>query len=663
MKYSDKSTEFFFLTPSIPLKFGGLTTALFRRADFFTKHFNNNVTVLTFNYDPNIDYIKKNLESKGYTNDKVKLNNLYEYFSYISTSKRVENPLLMFSGIEKIKLNEYKSEEYDLIIMKNDKEKKHFIKIECYNDKVLQKVYELNENGNLKRVRSFDKGYLVGELFYRNNQTVYLEKTFCGTEKSKTLEILLFEKNGDLTRSFRTHRSLQKYWISELLDEQKNNFMIVDGRAMDALVLDYNEKKTMKIFVIHSTHLREPFGTFSTLRLGNRTLLANIGQADNIVFLTNGQKNDIVKRFGDRPNYKVIPHFLERDKKMNNGKVKNRFVVISRFHEEKQLDHIIKAFSLVRDAGLDFTLNIFGDGATKTQLETLIDELGLQKKVVIKNFTSDPFHEFEISEGSILTSRYEGFGLTVLESLISSCPVFSYDIKYGPSDMVESGYNGFLVEKNNFNELAEKLISYIKLPKDEKQLFMNNAVESAKNFNEESFGVKWEEALGSAVHNSNHRYKIAKRENIECKLEYAGFGDGKLKVQISVCSVTKGYKTLEKDVKDIRLEINGECIEMDIKKRLSNNDVLIYECFIPLELLKNRMDMKREISIHYYINLDNVIYKEELKTFADLNQNRDIMQSYSMNIYQLIRKSNDVVKLRKQKLAGLKGILRYIKYF
>lgn len=662
MKYSDESTKFFFLTPSIPLKFGGLTTALFRRADSFTKHFNNNVTVLTFKYSPNIDYIKTDLDNKGYTNDKVRLNNLYEYFSYSSTSERVEDPLLLFSEVEKTGPNEYKSEEYDLILMKSNKENNYFIKIECYNDEILQKIYELNEGKNLKRVRSFEKGNLVGELFYRNDQTVYMEKTFCGTPKSKTIEILLIERNGDLTKKFSTHKSLQKYWLSELLDEQKNNFLVVDGRALDSLVLDYNEKKTSKIFVVHSTHVREPFGTFSTLRLGNRTLLENIGQADNIVFLTNGQKNDIVKRFGDRPNYRVIPHFLEPDNtKVRNEKVKNRFVVISRFHEEKQLDHIIKAFSIVRAAGLDFTLNIFGDGATKQQLETSIDELGLQENVILKNFTSNPFHEFEISEGSILTSRYEGFGLTILESLISSCPVFAYDVKYGPSDMVESGYNGYLVEKNNINELADKLISYIKLPGAQKQLLMNNAVESAKNFNEESFARRWKEALDSANHNSNHRYKTAKQENIRCKLDYIGFSDGKLKTQISVRSATNEYKTLEKDCKGIQLEINNQYIEMDFKKRTADNQ-LIYESFIPFELLKKWMDIKRTSSIYYYLNLDNIIYKNRLKISTELNQSRESIQSYSKNIYQLIRKTDNVIELKKQNLDGLKGILRYIKH-
>src|SRR5699024_1759779 len=58
---------------------------------------------------------------------------------------------------------------------------------------------------------------------------------------------------------------------------------------------------------------------------------------------------------------------------------------------------------------------------------------------------------------SFLTSKTEGFGLVVMESLNAGCPVVSYDLNYGPSDLIQNGKNGILVEQNNINELAKAM--------------------------------------------------------------------------------------------------------------------------------------------------------------------------------------------------------------
>lgn len=665
MKYSESHAGFYFLTPSIPLKFGGLTTALFRRADFFTKEFNNYVTVLTFKYSPNIDYVKESLTERGYINDKVILNNIYEYYSQSPLNNRLNHPLSLFTNVENKENGEYQSTEFDTILMKSGLENNFYIKIECYNQGVLERIYELNENNNLKRIRNFKDGNLVEELFYRNDGTLYLRKTFEGTAKSKIKEIFLIGNNEEVIKRFKNHKEFQTNWMNELMDNQKENFLIVDGRPLDSFVLNYKAKKVLKLFVIHSTHLRDPFETYSTLRMGNRALLNtdHIDRADGIIFLTNAQKDDVKKRFGDRSTYKVIPHYLEyEEKKKVIPKEENQFVVISRFHEEKQLDHIIKAFSIVRDAGFEFKLNLFGDGGTKHQLETLIEDLNLHEQVLLKGFTANPLQEFEVSEGSFLTSKYEGFGLTILESLISGCPVFAYDIKYGPSDMIENGYNGYLVEKNNINELAERLITYIKLSSEEKQTLINHARESAEKFNREAHAQQWKEALDGALLNFEYRRKAEKRNNIQYNLSNISFNRKEMKVQIALKSVTEAYTTLINDLDFIEIGVDKLKIKMDLNQELSQNGELVYECVFPFELLKKNIEVSGKCYIYCYIKLDGVIHTERLKTINGVMRNRENIQSYSKNIYQLKGKPNHGIEIKRQKLDGLKGIFRYIKY-
>ena len=92
----------------------------------------------------------------------------------------------------------------------------------------------------------------------------------------------------------------------------------------------------------------------------------------------------------------------------------------------------------------------------------LIDEYGLEDKVKIYDYTNNPLDEFRKSRASLLTSKYEGFGLTVMESIEVGCPVISYDVRYGPSEIIEHGVNGYLVEPDNIQQFAEYMDKIVK---------------------------------------------------------------------------------------------------------------------------------------------------------------------------------------------------------
>lgn len=72
--------------------------------------------------------------------------------------------------------------------------------------------------------------------------------------------------------------------------------------------------------------------------------------------------------------------------------------------------------------------------------------------------------EFGKSKASLLTSKYEGFGLTIMESIEVGCPVLSYDVRYGPNEIINHGKNGYLIEKNNIDSLAQHMVDIIENP-------------------------------------------------------------------------------------------------------------------------------------------------------------------------------------------------------
>ncbi|MDU4021569.1 MAG: glycosyltransferase, partial [Staphylococcus epidermidis] len=153
---------------------------------------------------------------------------------------------------------------------------------------------------------------------------------------------------------------------------------------------------------------------------------------------------------------------------------------------EKQIDHIIRAYHKFLQSGYQTELHLFGrDEDNQIPLmNTLISELKLSDKVKIFKYTNQPLQEFKNSKASLLTSQYEGFGLTLMESIEMGCPVLSYNVRYGPSEIIQNGINGYLIEKNDIDSLSKHMINIIEHPlqkvKNKDTLKYNAAVNNYK---------------------------------------------------------------------------------------------------------------------------------------------------------------------------------------
>src|SRR5699024_3166786 len=131
-----------------------------------------------------------------------------------------------------------------------------------------------------------------------------------------------------------------------------------------------------------------------------------------------------------------------------------------------------------------------GSGSQKLSLERLIMELGLEHNVRFKGYTNDNMNKFSEAACSILTYDFDGFGRVVTESLYAGKPVVSYDTKYGTSDIVRNNIDGYIVEKGNKQELANKIIEIFE-DKNLYNLLSKRAIEVKERFNFEKFEENW----------------------------------------------------------------------------------------------------------------------------------------------------------------------------
>lgn len=92
------------------------------------------------------------------------------------------------------------------------------------------------------------------------------------------------------------------------------------------------------------------------------------------------------------------------------------------------------------------------------------------------------------------TSKMEGFGLAILESLSLGTPVISYDVDYGPAELIQDGFNGYLVSEGDIDKMVEKVDQLLNDSQKIEQFSMNS-IQSAQQFNTTTVGTKWQNIL------------------------------------------------------------------------------------------------------------------------------------------------------------------------
>jgi glycosyltransferase involved in cell wall biosynthesis len=173
-------------------------------------------------------------------------------------------------------------------------------------------------------------------------------------------------------------------------------------------------------------------------------------------------------------------------------------VAMGRLNYQKGFDLLIEAFARVAPRHPDWNLLILGEGEQREALERQTRALRLEGRISLPGFVQDPHKVLAQSEIFVLSSRWEGFALALAEAMAAGLPVISFDCPSGPSEYIDHGESGILVQPENPSALANALEGLVSDPETRHHL-ATRAQQNVARFQPAKILDQWEALLTTAT--------------------------------------------------------------------------------------------------------------------------------------------------------------------
>lgn len=473
---------------------GGMTTAMLTRSKYFLDH-KIKGHIVTFDYKIHYDSILKSLVSSNKMDKRTEMFNPFIYFKKKSNKlirKKNSHPYKelakMFKGTVEIKQNKnisrfFNNKSGEYIAYKRKINRQQSVIDIFENNARLKRVYLCNNK--IHKVDVFNKdNKLVAEQFYDNQTYLYLYRQISAKNGVIGNTYLINEK-----KQFSNNVEFCSYFLDRLVKDDNDSIMICDGPGSFPKMLNTNHKKAKKFSVIHTNHHKN-FDNSGAKKKHEDNILKKADLIDGVIVLTEGQKKDIIKEY-DIKNLHVISNFI--DIKSDNLNNKHHKVVgqVSRLVPLKGLNYLLEVAGKIVKIDNSIEFHIYGDGPERANLEQMIREKQLQHNVKMFGYTKEPLEKIKDFGCVVSTSQVEAQPLSITEAMLQRKPVVAFDIKYGPSDLIKDGENGYLIENKDIESMAEKVFEIINNEELANQLGENARNNTVRLFSPEKIMDQW----------------------------------------------------------------------------------------------------------------------------------------------------------------------------
>ena len=221
-------------------------------------------------------------------------------------------------------------------------------------------------------------------------------------------------------------------------------------------------------------------------RLWMKSLVAKLAKLESLIVLTEKDR----EAWTELNNVEVIPNPLPFIPKESSNQFEKRVVVVGRYSFEKGFDYLLKVWSIVEHQDKDWRMDVFGDGDS-SPYEKMMEDLKIDRsRCTLHGRTSNVQLEYINSSIAVCSSRFEGFGLTIIEAMACGLPVVSFDCPWGPRSIIANQQDGIIVENGNVKQMADAIIELIN-NEDKRRALAGAALVNVQRFQLEAVAKRW----------------------------------------------------------------------------------------------------------------------------------------------------------------------------
>jgi glycosyltransferase involved in cell wall biosynthesis len=230
-----------------------------------------------------------------------------------------------------------------------------------------------------------------------------------------------------------------------------------------------------------------------------REIGRHYSKLDAVVVLTHDDRHDYARVLAGAPTRVVrITNGLTRMKGEPAREREKVVLAAGRITWQKGFDMLVDAFVPVAERHPDWKLRIYGEGVRFARLRKRVIRQGVYNNVFLMGTTRRLGELMARASVFALSSRYEGFGMVIVEAMSKGLPVVSFDCPRGPAEIIDDGRDGILVPNGNVEALTRALLELIE--DDERRArYGAAALEKASTFDIGAIGMQWESLFDELV--------------------------------------------------------------------------------------------------------------------------------------------------------------------
>lgn len=364
-------------------------------------------------------------------------------------------------------------------------------------------IPSLNHSGGMERVLTAKANYLADKLGY----DVHIIITDGKGEKpyfplSNNVTIVQLDINIDSLWQYPIWKRL--YLYNKKISEYRRRLTICLHRLHPDITISLLRREinflcdindgSAKMGEIHFGRYKYREANFSFLpNIFNRWITyrwmaqldKKVKELDRFIVLT----NEDATYWRNLKNLQVIPNPITIQEHPVSDYSQKRAIAVGRYTYQKGFDLLISAWKEVNKIHPDWELYIYG-GGDYDLYQKRADSLGLHEVIKCYGPVENIQEKYQNSSIFILSSRFEGLPLALMEAMSSGLPSVAFECPCGPKDLILSGENGILCKKENIGELTKAICCLIENEPLRKSMG-ENAIETMKQFSMKNVMNQW----------------------------------------------------------------------------------------------------------------------------------------------------------------------------